>query len=76
MLQLQWQSIKEALRFAYTNNDSAISLVTRLYNALVDMSTIVASILHAFRIVGSRTILDEEWGFGWCLVQWHGFHSF
>jgi hypothetical protein len=39
------------------------SRVTRVHDALVDMNTIVASVLHDFRLAHVRTILDEELGF-------------
>jgi hypothetical protein len=40
--------------------------VTRVHAALVDMNTIVASVLHNFRLAHARTILDEELGY-WVL---------
>jgi hypothetical protein len=41
---------------------------TRVHNALVDMNTIIASVLHNFRLVHACTILDEELGF-WVLPR-------
>jgi hypothetical protein len=40
-----------------------VSRVTRVHAALVDMNTILASVLHDFRLAHARTILDEELGF-------------
>lgn len=39
------------------------SQATRVHNALVDMNTIMASVLYDFRLVHARTILDNELGF-------------
>jgi hypothetical protein len=36
--------------------------VTRVHAAFVDMNTIVALVLHNFRLAHARTILDEELG--------------
>jgi hypothetical protein len=40
-----------------------LSRVTRVHNTLVDMNSVVASVLHEFRFAHARTILDEELGF-------------
>jgi hypothetical protein len=44
------------------------SWATRVHNALVDMNTIIASVLHDFRLAHARTILDNELGF-WVLPK-------
>jgi hypothetical protein len=40
-----------------------VNRVTRVHAALVDMNTILAFVLHDFRLAHARTILDEELGF-------------
>ena len=40
-----------------------MSHVTRVHGALVDMNTILSSILHDFRVAHANTIMDEELGF-------------
>jgi hypothetical protein len=42
--------------------------VTRLHDTLMDMNTVIASVLHDFRLAHSRTILDDELGF-WVLPR-------
>ena len=42
--------------------------VTRMHDTLTDMNTVIASVLHDFRLAHSRTILDEELGF-WVLPR-------
>jgi hypothetical protein len=37
--------------------------VTRVHDTLVDMNTIVSSVLHDFWLAHARTILDAELGF-------------
>jgi hypothetical protein len=44
------------------------SCVTRVHDVLVDMHTVIASVLYDFRLAHYRTILDEELGF-WVLPQ-------
>ena len=42
--------------------------VTRVHDTLTDMNTVIASVLHDFRLAHLRTILDEELGF-WVLPR-------
>jgi hypothetical protein len=44
------------------------SRVTRVHDALVHMNTIVAAMLHDFRLGHARSILNEELGF-WVLPR-------
>jgi hypothetical protein len=39
-----------------------------VHDTLVDMNTVIAYVLHDFRLVHARTILDEELGF-WILPR-------
>jgi hypothetical protein len=39
-----------------------------VHDALVNMNSIIASVLHDFRVAHARTILDEELGF-WVLPR-------
>jgi hypothetical protein len=44
------------------------SRITRVHDTLVDMNTIITSVLHDFRLAYARCILDEELGF-WVLPR-------
>jgi hypothetical protein len=43
-----------------------VSRVCQIHETLVDMNTIIVSVLHDFRLAHARTILDKELGF-WIL---------
>jgi hypothetical protein len=45
-----------------------VSRVTKVHDALVDMNTIITSVLHDFRLAHMRYILDKELGF-WVLPR-------
>ena len=47
-------------------NVSSATQVARIHEALINMNTIIAFILHNFRLAHAKTILDEELGF-WIL---------
>jgi hypothetical protein len=52
-----------------SDNDSPLARrVTRVHKAVVDMHTIVSSVLHDFRLAHARTILDDKLGF-WILPR-------
>ena len=48
---------------AATDVQPIVSRVTRVHGALVDMNTILVSVLHDFRVAHANTIMDEELGF-------------
>jgi hypothetical protein len=61
----------EELVMASDDDDAAralLSCATKVHSALVDMNTILTSVLHDFRMAHARCILDEELGF-WVLPR-------
>ena len=48
---------------AATDIHPPVSRITRVHGALVDMNTILASVLHDLRVAHANTIMDEELGF-------------
>jgi hypothetical protein len=56
---------------ALVNAEGNVSIpnrVTRVHGSLVNMNTIIASVLHDFRLFHARVILDGELGF-WVLPR-------
>jgi hypothetical protein len=47
---------------------SSVNHVTRIHESLVNMNTIMASVLHDFRLSHARAVLDNELGF-WVLSR-------